>query len=145
MYVLRFLFHIEALLEAINASASVNQLLFARVERMTFGANINFHLFLGGAGLKCFTAYAANDAFAVLGMDVFLHCCFTSFAYAMADNRKRYITIINYNLQHFFQPIIVYICFIWPILAFCHISGLFDISPSLLYNCIRCKCYSCFR
>ena len=102
MYALRLLFHIEPLLEAINASASVNQLLFTGVERMALGADINLHLFLGGAGLKCFTAYAANDAFAVLGMDVFLHCCFTSFAYAMAIERKMYNTISVSLLQPFF-------------------------------------------
>ena len=79
-----FLFDIEALLEAINTSASVNKLLLSGIERMAFGTDINLHLFLCGPGLKCFTAYAANDAFAVLGMNVFLHCCFTSFAYAMA-------------------------------------------------------------
>jgi len=84
-YVLCFLFHIEALLEAINTSASINQLLLAGVERMALRADINLHLFLCGTGLKSFTAYAANYAFAVLGMDVFLHCCFTSFAYAMAS------------------------------------------------------------
>ena len=91
-YALRLLFHIEALLEAINTSASVYQLLLAGVERMAFGADINLHLFLCGTGLKSFTAYAANYAFAVLGMDVFLHCCFTSFAYAMASNAKSMIT-----------------------------------------------------
>ena len=91
-YALRLLFHIEALLEAINTSASVNQLLLAGIERMALGADINLHLFLRGTGLECFTAYAANDAFAVLGMDVFLHCCFTSFAYAMALNAKSIIT-----------------------------------------------------
>ena len=89
-----FLFHIEALLEAINTSASVNQLLLAGIERMAFGTNINLHLFLGRTGFKCFTAHAANDAFAVLGMNVFLHCFFTSFAYAMALNAKM---IISYS------------------------------------------------
>ena len=103
MYALRLLFHIEPLLEAINASASVNQLLFTGVERMALGADINLHLFLRGAGLKCFTAYAANDAFAVLGMDVFLHCCFTSFAYAMAVNRKTHININKNRLQPLFS------------------------------------------
>ena len=102
MYVLRFLFHIEALLEAINASTSINQLLLSGVERMALGANIHLHLFLRGTGFECFTAYAANDAFAVLGMDVFLHCCFTSFAYAMAVNRKRYNIISEIDLQLFF-------------------------------------------
>ena len=74
----------ETLLEAIHASTRVNQLLLARVERMALGADIHLQLFLRGAGLEGLTAYAANDAFTVLGMDSFLHCCFTSFAYAMA-------------------------------------------------------------
>ena len=77
-------FNIEALLEAVNTSARVYQLLFAGVARMALGADINLHLFLRGAGLKSFTAYAANHALTILGMNIFLHCCFTSFAYAMA-------------------------------------------------------------
>ena len=103
-----FLFDIEALLEAINTSASVNKLLLSGIERMAFGTDINLHLFLCGPGLKCFTAYAANDAFAVLGMNVFLHCCFTSFAYAMAFNRKRYNTITLNDLQQLFS---ILLCF----------------------------------
>ena len=98
-----FSFDIEPLLEAINTSASVYQLLFSCIERMAFGADIHFHLFLRGAGFKCFTAYAANDTFAVLGMNIFLHCCFTSFAYAMAVNRKSYINISRDLLQSFFH------------------------------------------
>ena len=77
-------FNIEALLEAIHTAARVNQLLLAGVERMALGANIHLHLFLGRSGLKSFTAYAANHALTILGMNIFLHCCFTSFAYAMA-------------------------------------------------------------
>ena len=78
------LFNIEALLETVNTAARVNELLLAGVERMTLGADIHLHFLLGGAGLEGFTAYAANYALAVLGMDSFFHCCFTSFAYAMA-------------------------------------------------------------
>ena len=85
------LLHAETLLEAINTSASVNELLLAGIERMALGTDINLHLFLGRTGFECFTAYAANDAFAVLGMDLFLHCCFTSFAYAMADFKPHFV------------------------------------------------------
>ena len=74
----------ETLLEAIHTSTSVNQLLLASVERMALGADIHFHFLFSGAGLECLTAYAANDALTVLGMDSFFHCSFTSFAYAMA-------------------------------------------------------------
>ena len=75
---------IETFLETINTTASIYQLLLAGIERMALGADINLHLFLCRPGLKRLTAYAANHTLAVLGMDVFLHCCFTSFAYAMA-------------------------------------------------------------
>ena len=78
------LFNIEALLEAVNTSARVYQLLLAGVERMALGTNIHLHLFLGRSGFKSFTAYAANHALTILGMNIFLHCCFTSFAYAMS-------------------------------------------------------------
>ena len=78
------LFHVEALLETIHTAAGVNQLLLAGVERMALGTDIYLHLFLGGTGFKSFTAYAANHALSILGMNVFLHCFFTSFAYAMA-------------------------------------------------------------
>ena len=71
------LFNIEALLETVNTAARVNELLLAGVERMALGADIHLHLFLG-------RAYAANHALTILGMNIFLHCCFTSFAYAMA-------------------------------------------------------------
>ena len=70
------LFNIEALLETVNTAARVNELLLAGVERMALGADIHLHLFLGRAGLK--------SALTILGMNIFLHCCFTSFAYAMA-------------------------------------------------------------
>ena len=95
-------FDIETFLETINTTASINQLLLAGIEGMALGADIHFHFFLCGTRLKSFTAYAANHTLAVLGMDVFLHCCFTSFAYAMAVNRKTYLTIIVDRLQVFF-------------------------------------------
>ena len=81
----------ETLLEAIHASTRVNQLLLTRVERMALGADIHLHFLFGGAGLEGLTAYAANDALTVFGMDSFLHCCFTSFAYAMtAEPQEKY-------------------------------------------------------
>ena len=73
------LFNIEALLETVNTAARVNELLLAGVERMALGADIHLHLFLGRAGLKSFTAYAANHALTILGMNIFLHCLFHLF------------------------------------------------------------------
>ena len=78
------LFQTETLLEAIHTSTCINQLLLSCIEGMALGADIHLHFLLGGAGFEGFTAYAANNALAVFGMDSFFHCCFTSFAYAMA-------------------------------------------------------------
>ena len=96
-------FDIETFLETINTTASIYQLLLAGIEGMALGADIHFHFFLSGTRLKSFTAHAANHTLAVLGMDVFLHCCFTSFAYAMAVNRKTHININKNRLQPFFS------------------------------------------
>ena len=65
--------HAVTLLEAVHTSASVHQLLLARVERMALGANVDAHLLLDRAGLKGFAADAANNALAVIRMDLFLH------------------------------------------------------------------------
>jgi len=73
------LLHVETLFETIHTAAGVNQLLLAGIERMALGADINLHLFLGGACFKSFTAYAANHALSILGMNVFLHCFFHLF------------------------------------------------------------------
>ena len=63
----------ETLLEAIDTSAGVHQLLLAGVERMTLGANFDTQLRLGGTGLEGGTAHAANDALVVLRVDLFFH------------------------------------------------------------------------
>ena len=65
------LFDAETLLEAIDASAGIHQLLLAGEERMALGADINLQLLLRAAGFKRLTAHAANDGLAVLGMDSF--------------------------------------------------------------------------
>ena len=85
----RKLVETEALLETIDTSAGIHQLLLAGVEGMALGADIHSKFLLGRAGFKRLTAHAANDAFAVLGMNFFLHCDFTSFAYAMSGPSRR--------------------------------------------------------
>ena len=67
------LFDAETLLEAIDASAGIHQLLLAGEERMALGADINLQLLLRAAGFKRLTAHAANDGLAVLGMDSFFY------------------------------------------------------------------------
>ena len=56
-----------------DTAARVNELLLAGEERVALGADFNLQLLLGRAGGEGLAAYAADDCFAVLGMDAFLH------------------------------------------------------------------------
>ena len=100
--------HTETLLEAINAAAAVNQLLLAGEEGMALRADFNPQFLLGGAGLKGFAAHTADDALFVLGMDLFLHSIFTSFARAIRIHggqpmsRRRYYSMPFSGMQVFF-------------------------------------------
>ena len=68
-------FHTEALLESVNASAGINQLLFACKERMTLRANIQTDVLLGGAGFKFRAAGTPYGSLFVLRMYTFFHLC----------------------------------------------------------------------
>ena len=68
-----FLLQAEALVEAINTSTGVNQLLLAGIERVALGADLNTNVLLGGASGKDVTAVATDRGLFVLGMDTFLH------------------------------------------------------------------------
>ena len=63
----------KTLVEAINTSTGVNQLLLAGIERVALGADLDTDLLLGGAGGKDVTAVATDRGLFVLGMDTFLH------------------------------------------------------------------------
>ena len=63
----------EALVEAINTSTGVNQLLLAGIERVALGADFHTNVLLGGTSGKDIAAGAANGGLFVLGMDTFLH------------------------------------------------------------------------
>lgn len=67
------LFHIETLLEAINASAAVNQLLLAGKEGVALGANFDLQLGLDRTGFERLTAHATNGRLAIFGMDLLFH------------------------------------------------------------------------
>ena len=67
------LIQIETLLEAINTSAGVYQLLLAREEGVALGANVNDDILLGGAGLNDIAAGTADRGLLVLGMDALFH------------------------------------------------------------------------
>ena len=74
--------HAVALLEAINASAGVYQLLLASKERMALGADIDAQFLLRRAGLKSLAAYATDDRLAVLRMYALFHGSHLTFKYA---------------------------------------------------------------
>ena len=70
---LYFLLQAETLVEAINASTGVNQLLLAGIEGVALGADFNTDLLLGRASGKSITASATDGGLLVVGMDTFLH------------------------------------------------------------------------
>ena len=63
----------KSLVETINTSTGVNQLLLAGIERVALGANFNTDILLGGTGGKSVTAGAADGGLLVVGMDAFSH------------------------------------------------------------------------
>ena len=70
----------ELLVELGNASAGIDQLLLAGVERMALAANFNADLRLGIAGMDHVAACAGNGAIHIVGMNTLLHFHFTSFS-----------------------------------------------------------------
>ena len=68
-----FLLQAETLVEAINTSTGVNQLLLAGIERVALGADFHLNVLLGGTGSKDITASAADGSLFVIGMETFLH------------------------------------------------------------------------
>ena len=63
----------KTLVEAIDTTTGVNQLLLAGIERVALGADLDTDLLLGGASGKDVTAVATDRGLIVLGMDTFLH------------------------------------------------------------------------
>ena len=63
----------ETLVEAIDTSTGVNQLLLAGIERVALGADLNTNVLLGRTSGKSVATGAANRGLFVLGMDTFLH------------------------------------------------------------------------
>ena len=68
-----FLLQIESLVETVNTSTGVNQLLLAGIERVALGADFNSDVLLGGAGGKSIATSATNRSLFVVGMDAFSH------------------------------------------------------------------------
>ena len=65
--------HAQTLLELVNASACINELLLAGEERMALGADFNLQIALGGARLDFCAASTLDGALFIFGMDLILH------------------------------------------------------------------------
>ena len=63
----------KALVEPVNPSTSVNQLLLAGIEGVALGADFNTNVLLGGASRKDVATRAADRGLFILGVDTFLH------------------------------------------------------------------------
>lgn len=67
------LFLLHPLLELVNASAGINQLLSASKERMALRADIYIKIRLNGASLEGFAASAFDNGLAEFGMNAVFH------------------------------------------------------------------------
>lgn len=63
----------KSLVETVNASTSINQLLLAGIEGVALRADFNLDVLLGGTGRKDVATGTADGGLFVLGMDIFLH------------------------------------------------------------------------
>ena len=73
---------VEALVEALDTSAGIDQLLLAREERVALGADFNLDVLLGGEHLDHVAAVAGDGGLFAFRMDAFLcHVIFTSFRF----------------------------------------------------------------
>lgn len=64
----------KALVETIDSTTAVHDLLLTRIKGVAFGANIDMNLFCqGGSGLDHVAATAGGNHFAILGLDFCLH------------------------------------------------------------------------
>ena len=68
-----FLLNAESLVETVNTSTGVNQLLLAGIERVALGADFNLDVLLGGTGRKDVATSTTDRGLFVSGMDAFLH------------------------------------------------------------------------
>jgi len=63
----------KSLVETVNTSTGVNQLLLAGIERVALRADFNADVLLGGTGRKDVATGAANGGLFVVRMDAFSH------------------------------------------------------------------------
>ena len=68
----------ETLVEALNTSAGVNQLLLAGIERVALGADFNTNILLGGTSLNYIAASALDGGRLIIGMNALFQVLLTS-------------------------------------------------------------------
>ena len=68
----RTLASVETLVEALDASAGIDQLLLAREERVALGADFNLDVLFGGEHLDDVAAVAGDRGLLAIRMDAFL-------------------------------------------------------------------------
>ena len=104
----QFLLQTKSLVETINTSTGVDQLLLAGVERVALRADLNTDLLLGGTGCENVAASAANRSLFVVGMDAFSHVVHlflvSSKGIVSLSNLQSlsYCSILFYRMQVFF-------------------------------------------
>ena len=91
--------HIEALLEAINTSAGIYQLLLAGIERMAVGADFNTDILFSRAYLELVATCTLDGSGLVVGMDTLFHCI-SPRTIILSDND--YHNTIKRQMQSFF-------------------------------------------
>ena len=69
----QFLLQTKSLVETINTSTGVNQLLLAGIERVALGADFNTDFLLGGTSGEGVATSATDGGLLVLRMDAFFH------------------------------------------------------------------------
>ena len=90
----------EALVEALNTSAAVNQLLLTSVERMALGANFDVDLGLGGTSLDDVAASAGDGAVNVVRMDTLFHSFHLNSGSDVLGPYLMYVPITTFNIGY---------------------------------------------
>ena len=81
----------HTLVELVNTSACINELLLACVERVALGADVNTEVILRGPCLKCLTASTTDCYQLGLGMDV----CFHFFHLSIKDMTRKLLYVCH--------------------------------------------------
>jgi hypothetical protein len=90
----------ETLVEALNTSAGVDQLLLTSVERMALGANFDVDLGLGGTSLDDVAACACDGAVNVVRMDTLFHSFHLISGSDLLGPYLMYVPITTFNIGY---------------------------------------------